>query len=130
MSVMILGSAKSRSPLIFVSVTVIAIVYAIEGCQSSASIVEPLYRFTGTITDSTTGMPVDSAIVYYSPDAAGSYSDSSGHFYFDWHGSFPSPLTCAKEGYSMKQITIELNPNQYVYDSVNFQLVQIPETTE
>lgn len=110
--------------LIFATVFTIIILV---GCDRSKPFADPGYTITGTVTDSITGEPIDSAIVYYLDSSYyHAVTDSLGQFRYEHLFSMPSPLTCAKEGYVTKEIVIERVNNVYRYDNVNFQLVQVP----
>ena len=117
-------------PLSIFTILIFATVFTIiilVGCDRATKYEDPIYTITGTVTDSTTGEPIDSAQVYYLDSSYyHAVTDSLGQYEYGHLFSMPSPLTCAKEGYLTKEIVIERLDNVVRYENVDFQLVSVP----
>ena len=92
---------------------------------------EPRNLIRGTVTDSITGAPIDSAQITVG-DTLGDTVSPVKIFYSNQQGKYEAyPYTsgvvqvfCRKETYSTKMINLDLTTNRDVYENVDFELVK------
>jgi hypothetical protein len=92
-------------------------------CSEEKIISDPDYLFGGFVRDSITGQPIDSAWINIHDSIAPyrAYSDSTGYYKTSVFLGGELMVFCGKEGYYIKDTTINLNTN---LDSINFSLTQ------
>ncbi len=80
----------------------------------------PAYSVSGTVTDSITSAPIDSALIAIGDSTATqAFTDTSGYYRFaTWPGKFT--LFVCKPGYNTKSQSIDLRSN---LTGIDFQLV-------
>jgi len=96
-------------------------------CNSCRTGPEPLYLIRGTVTDSVTGAPIDSAQV-----TVGDTISPVVVFHSNQHGEYAAypdtfgvvHLYCRKEAYLTRMIDVELVGGKFVYKDVDFELVK------
>lgn len=101
-----------------------ALVFAAVGCSTGP---EPVYVIKGTITDSVTGAPIDSAQIIVGDTTTSTkifYSGPQGHYkaYPDTVGRVQ--VFCRKATYQTKVITVELAVSRFLYEGRDFELVR------
>ncbi len=94
-------------------------------CNKGILIADWVSTVKGTVTDSITGAPLDSAEVFYS-DSYFVYADSLGEYQISDLGNPPPQVGCRRDGYITKTISLDIVTGKRLYDSTNFQLVLIP----
>ena len=123
-----LSSSSTRLAVPYMILLILAI--SLIQCDGrGTAFVEYVYTIRGTVTDSITGEPLDSAQVYYlylDSTYIPVITDTLGQFRYEHMYSMPSPLTCTKEGYITKEIVIQRMKYLYRYDNIDFQLVPVP----
>jgi len=82
----------------------------------------------GTVTDSLSGLPLDSVRVFWQDTLADTitgwpkYTDSAGHFEVDFFGYRQGVFYFLKQGYKSKQISIHASETRYQFTDVEIRL--------
>lgn len=88
------------------SVLIIGVCLSLVGCEKGKVSYEHFGRVEGTVIDSLTRLPIDSAWISVTPDTSVkpiTYTDSSGHYRFtDFSGKYRFHY-CGKNGYVTKK---------------------------
>lgn len=88
---------------------------------------EPRNLIVGIITDSLTGVPIDSAQIVIADTISLTrvfYSDKQGRYQAYPDTSGVVQVFCMKSTYKTKITTVDLTTNEDVYESINFELVK------
>lgn len=96
-------------------------------CRQPKQIVDTLTHISGIVTDSTTGLAIDSALISLEDTLSPSiktYTDSSGAYALDPFGQGTFVVYCRKDSYRTRWTTIRSSSANDVFDSVDFQLSQ------
>lgn len=93
------------------------------------SLVDPVIVISGLVTDSVTGLPVDSAVLCYEDTVQcliNVYSDSLGYYHFSpgW-GYTEFTIYCIKEGYYPESKTLRSTKLKITFENINFKLQSI-----
>lgn len=108
--------------IVFLTALLVAITI-ISSCDKGAIIGHKTYSFSGFVTDSITGMPVDSAIIALNDSINGAFwfTDSSGYYIgVSIRGSRIQTFYVQKTGYDTQQQDIVLNRN---LTNINFKMI-------
>jgi hypothetical protein len=92
---------------------------------------DPITSISGFVTDSLSGLPIDSAAIQLI-DTVGSpifYSDSLGKYTAGRFGYGTFLLFCRKTKYQTKSVTIQSSKENFTFRDVDFQLVKHPDST-
>jgi len=83
---------------------------------------DPIFRIRGTVIDSTTGLPMDSAWIdtYDSIPPYYIYSDSSGYYITQFGGIHWINIYCGKTGYLISHKRLYGNRD---FDNIDFRLI-------
>lgn len=88
---------------------------------------DPETVICGLVTDSITGLPIDSAMIVLNDTTrplTATYTDTLGAYITGQFGWGRFVVYCLKEGYQTEWTTIQSSADKSVFDSVNFQLTQ------
>jgi hypothetical protein len=99
----------------------------------SCGIVDPGVTISGVVTDSTSGLPIDSAVLQ-ADDTINShpfYSDTLGRYtLFAGLGYRTFQVFCRKTGYQTKSRAVQSSKGNVTIRDVNFQLVPYQDSTK
>lgn len=105
----------------FALAALVAVGFAV--CLQCRGKPEPRNLIIGTVTDSLTGAPIDSAQVVIGDTLTSSriyYSDAQGRYAAYPFTSGIVEVYCRKASYHTRQRTVDLSPNQDIYRNVDF----------
>ena len=97
------------------------------GCRLQTTDTGPTTTFLGTVVDSATMIPIDSARVVLSDTLEGyeaAFSDSTGRFELVGRGVGRFDVFCQKQGYNTKSVTLFSNFLRNRFDDMRFALAK------
>lgn len=103
---------------------IISVVFTSNYCNSKR---EPRNLIRGTVTDSATGTPIDSAQIVIIDTISLSrvfYADHLGNYQANPDTTGIVQVFCRKEEYITKMTTVDLTTNKDIYGNINFELIK------
>ncbi len=113
-----------RSKTFELSVIAVSLLVIFIGCEESTD--DNWVTVRGIVTDATTGVPLDSALIHLRDtltDPAGE-SDSLGNYSATDLGSAPVEVYCVRTGYVTQMRLVQKQKFQNSYRGINFKMVQ------
>ena len=112
---------KSKTPIKLTLLLLLVCVLFFGSCGME----DPAITISGTVTDSMSGLPIDSAIIHDSDtiSSAAFYSDSLGKYTLGGMGYRNFRVFCRKTGYQTKVRTVRSSKDHLTFRGVDFRLV-------
>lgn len=114
----------SKTKCVFKSAFMAAVIMCMSGCSSSDDF-EIFAKIQGTVTDYSTGLPIQGANVTLTPSGLSRVTDDNGNYRFDELDDQQYTLTVQKSGYQPNRKTVMAVSGET--QQVDVQLTAIPE---